>query len=266
MSTRTAWDRVQTARQPNRPKAMDLIPYLIDHFIELSGDRHYGDDQALLGGIGSFEGQPITVLAQSKGRDLSENMSRHFGMMHPEGYRKAMRLAKQAEKFKRPILCLVDTAGAYPGLGAEERGQAEAIAASLKLFATLKTPVITVVLSEGGSGGALALSVCDKLYMLENAIYSILSPEGFASILWKDENRASEAAELMKCTAQDLFAKKLIDGIVPEPPQGFANGIPEVISRIKDLVRQDLSTLNALKVPVLLDRRYAKIRQIGARV
>ena len=266
MSPQKAWDRVQAARQPNRPKAMDLIPYLIDHFIELSGDRHYGDDQALLGGLGSFEGQPITILAQSKGRDLQENMSRHFGMMHPEGYRKAMRLAKQAEKFKRPILCLVDTAGAYPGLGAEERGQAEAIAASLKLFATLKTPVITVVLSEGGSGGALALSVCDKLYMLENAIYSILSPEGFASILWKDESRASEAAELMECTAQDLYAKKLIDGIIPEPAQGFASGIPDVVAQIKDLLRQDLNTLGSLKETVLLDRRYAKYRQIGARV
>lgn len=266
MNARTAWDRVQTARQPNRPKAMDLIPYLVDHFIELSGDRHFGDDQALLGGIGSFEGQPITVLAQSKGRDINENMNRHFGMMHPEGYRKAMRLAKQAEKFNRPILCLVDTAGAYPGLGAEERGQAEAIASALKLFATLKTPVITVVVSEGGSGGALALSVCDKLYMLENAIYSILSPEGFASILWKDESRAAEAAELMECTAQDLYAKKLIDGIIPEPPQGFAQGIPEVVSRIKDLVRRDLSSLCSLKATALLDRRYAKYRQIGARI
>jgi len=266
MKPMSAWERVQIARQPNRPKAMDLIPYLVDHFIELSGDRHYGDDQALLGGIGSFEGRPITVLAQSKGRDLQENMNRHFGMMHPEGYRKAMRLAKQAEKFKRPILCLVDTAGAYPGLGAEERGQAEAIAASLKMFATLKTPVITIVISEGGSGGALALSVADQLYMLENAIYSILSPEGFASILWKDESRASEAAELMECTASDLYAKKLIDGIIPEPPQGFASGIPEVVSRIKDLVRQDLTALSALKESTLLNRRYDKYRQIGAHV
>jgi acetyl-CoA carboxylase carboxyl transferase subunit alpha len=262
----SAWQRVLNARKTDRPKALDLIPYLVDDFIEIAGDRAYGDDKAILAGLAYFEGIPVTVLAQSKGRNLEENMACHFGMAHPEGYRKAMRLAKQAEKFKRPILCIVDTAGAFPGKGAEERGQAEAIASTLKLFSNLKTPVIAFVLSEGGSGGALALSVADRLYMLENAIYSILSPEGFASILWKDDSRAQEAAELMECTAQDLFNKGIIDKIIPEPFEGFENNPAPVITAIKTLIRHDLSELRKLRTSTLLDLRYKKYRDIGVKV
>ncbi len=262
----SAWQRVQNARKTDRPKALDLIPYLVDDFIELSGDRAYGDDKAIVAGLAFFEGIPVTVLAQSKGRNLEENMACHFGMAHPEGYRKALRLAKQAEKYKRPILCIVDTAGAFPGSGAEERGQAQAIAESLKVFSHLKTPVIAFVLSEGGSGGALALSVADRLYMLENAIYSILSPEGFASILWKDDSRAQEAAELMECTAQDLYNKGIIDKIVPEPYEGFENNSAPVITAIKALIRNDLHELRKLKMSTLLDQRYQKYREIGVKV
>ncbi len=218
---KNAWEKITLARDQNRPKAADILPLLFENMIELSGDRHFGNDRAIKAGIAEFEGIPVTVIAQSKGRNLQENLDCHFGMVHPEGYRKAMRLAKQAEKFKRPIVTLIDTAGAFPGFEAEQRGQAEAIASCLKLFATIQTPVIAIVLSEGGSGGALALSVADRIYMMENAVYSILSPEGFASILWKDETRAKEAAELMECTALDLLDKKLIDGIIPEVHGGM---------------------------------------------
>ncbi|NTW95609.1 MAG: acetyl-CoA carboxylase carboxyltransferase subunit alpha [Erysipelotrichaceae bacterium] len=262
----SAWQRVLNARKTDRPKALDLIPYLFDEFFELSGDRAYGDDKAIVSGLAFFEGIPVTVLAQSKGRNLEENMACHFGMAHPEGYRKAMRLAKQAEKFNRPIVCIVDTAGAFPGKGAEERGQAEAIASSLKLFSSIKVPVITFVLSEGGSGGALALSVADRLYMLENAIYSILSPEGFASILWKDESRAQEAAELMECTAYDLYAKGIIDKIIMEPTEGFENNKSFVITAMKNEIRNDLSALRKLKTSTLLDQRYKKFRDIGVKI
>lgn len=266
MNKISAWDRVTTARKQNRPKSLDIIPLLFDHFFECSGDRHFGDDRALVGGIAMFEGQAVTVLAQSKGRTLEENMNCNFGMLHPEGYRKALRLAQQAEKFKRPIITIVDTAGAYPGQMAEERGQAEAIAKSLQFFSQIKTPVITIVLSEGGSGGALALSVADRIYMFENAIYSILSPEGFASILWKDESRVKEAAELMECTADDLFDKQIVDWIVPEAEEGFENNLSYSISFIKDKIRSDLSKLNKLKLNHLLDQRYEKFRRIGSKL
>lgn len=263
MSPLKAWDRIQIARQQNRPKSLDIIPHLIDGFIELSGDQAFGDDKALVGGVGFFEGIPVTLLAQSKGRDLEENLSSHFGMMQPEGYRKAQRLAKQAEKFNRPLITLIDTAGAYPGIQAEERGQASAIAHSLKLFASLSVPVIAIILSEGGSGGALALGVADRIYMLENAVYSILSAEGFASILWKDESRAQEAAELMECTAEDLYQKKLIDGIISEAPEGFNQNIQHTTRLIKDVIRHDLSYLRKLKVNRLLQERYMKFRVMG---
>lgn len=259
----SAWDRVQAARKTNRPKALDIVPHLFEHFMELHGDRAFGDDQALYAGLAYFEGTPVTVLAQSKGRNLEENLHRNFGMLNPEGYRKAMRLAKQAEKFKRPIITIVDTAGAYPGLGAEERGQASAIAESLKLFSGLKVPVIALVLSEGGSGGALALSVADRLYMMENAIYSILSPEGFASILWKDETRAQEAAELMECTALDLSQKGLIDGIIDEAPEGFDQNPQASIILIREHLRRDLALLGKLNPTQLLQKRYEKYRQVG---
>lgn len=263
MKSMSAWERVMHARNPQRPKAKDLLPHIFEDFIELCGDRHFGDDAALYGGLATFEGTPVTVLAQSKGRNLQENLECHFGMVSPEGYRKAQRLAKQAEKFHRPIITFVDTAGAFPGKEAEERGQAEAIATSLKLFATLKTPIIAIVLSEGGSGGALALSVADRIYMFENAIYSILSPEGFASILWKDESRAKEAAELLECTSFDLLDKGIIDGIIEESEGGLHQHQKTAILLLKEILRKELGILSKKKVKQLLDERYQKFRVMG---
>ena len=234
----SAWDRVYLARHPRRPKAQDYLKRLFHTFYELHGDRCYGDDRAIIGGIAMFEQTPVTVIAQAKGRDLQENMKRNFGMPNPEGYRKALRLAKEAEKFHRPIITFVDTSGAYPGKGAEERGQAEAIAQCLYTFSDLQTPVICIVLSEGGSGGALALSVGDRLIMLENAVYSILSPEGFASILWKDGSRAKEAAEVMKLTAHDLMDKGILDAVIEEPLGGAQNDIEAVCERLRAYIQR----------------------------
>lgn len=259
----SAWDRVYLARHPRRPKAQDYLKRLFHTFYELHGDRCYGDDRAIIGGIAMFEQTPVTVIAQAKGRDLQENMKRNFGMPNPEGYRKALRLAKEAEKFLRPIITFVDTSGAYPGKGAEERGQAEAIAQCLYTFSDLQTPVICIVLSEGGSGGALALSVGDRLIMLENAIYSILSPEGFASILWKDGSRAKEAAEVMKLTAHDLMDKGILDAVIEEPLGGAQNDIEAVCERLRAYIHTALEELQKAKMPSLLAQRYEKYRSIG---
>lgn len=259
----SAWDRVYLARHPRRPKAQDYLKRLFHTFYELHGDRCYGDDRAIIGGIAMFEQTPVTVIAQAKGRDLQENMKRNFGMPNPEGYRKALRLAKEAEKFHRPIITFVDTSGAYPGKGAEERGQAEAIAQCLYTFSDLQTPVICIVLSEGGSGGALALSVGDRLIMLENAIYSILSPEGFASILWKDGSRAKEAAEVMKLTAHDLMDKGILDAVIEEPLGGAQNDIEAVCERLRAYIHTALEELQKAKMPSLLAQRYEKYRSIG---
>ena len=259
----SAWDRVYLARHPRRPKAQDYLKRLFHTFYELHGDRCYGDDRAIIGGIAMFEQTPVTVIAQAKGRDLQENMKRNFGMPNPEGYRKALRLAKEAEKFHRPIITFVDTSGAYPGKGAEERGQAEAIAQCLYTFSDLQTPVICIVLSEGGSGGALALSVGDRLIMLENAIYSILSPEGFASILWKDGSRAKEAAEVMKLTAHDLMNKGILDAVIEEPLGGAQNDIEAVCERLRAYIHTALEELQKAKMPSLLAQRYEKYRSIG---
>ena len=259
----SAWDRVYLARHPRRPKAQDYLKRLFHTFYELHGDRCYGDDRAIIGGIAMFEQTPVTVIAQAKGRDLQENMKRNFGMPKPEGYRKALRLAKEAEKFHRPIITFVDTSGAYPGKGAEERGQAEAIAQCLYTFSDLQTPVICIVLSEGGSGGALALSVGDRLIMLENAIYSILSPEGFASILWKDGSRAKEAAEVMKLTAHDLMDKGILDAVIEEPLGGAQNDIEAVCERLRAYIHTALEELQKAKMPSLLAQRYEKYRSIG---
>ncbi len=258
-----AWDRVYLARHPQRPKAQDYLKRLFQTFYELHGDRCFGDDRSIIGGVAMFEQTPVTVIAQAKGKDLQENLKRNFGMPNPEGYRKALRLAKEAEKFHRPIITFVDTSGAYPGRGAEERGQAEAIAQCLFTFSNLKTPVICIVLSEGGSGGALALSVGDRLIMLENAIYSILSPEGFASILWKDGSRAKEAAQVMKLTAQDLYDKKMIDAIIREPLGGAQNDLDAVCDQLRQYIRRSLNELTRVKMPVLLKNRYEKYRNIG---
>ena len=259
----SAWDRVYLARHPRRPKAQDYLKRLFHTFYELHGDRCYGDDRAIIGGIAMFEQTPVTVIAQAKGRDLQENMKRNFGMPNPEGYRKALRLAKEAEKFHRPIITFVDTSGAYPGKGAEERGQAEAIAQCLYTFSDLQTPIICIVLSEGGSGGALALSVGDRLVMLDNAVYSILSPEGFASILWKDGSRAKEAAEVMKLTAHDLMDKGILDAVIEEPLGGAQNDIEAVCERLRAYIHASLEELQKGKMPALLAQRYEKYRNIG---
>ena len=260
----TAWDRVTLARHPSRPKASDFIEGLFDHFYELHGDRCFGDDQAIIGGIGYFHNMPVTVIAQAKGKTLEENVNRHFGMCNPEGYRKALRLAKQAEKFHRPIITFVDTAGAYPGIEAEERGQAQAIAECLYTFSDLKTPVICIVLSEGGSGGALALSVIVRICMLENAIYSVLSPEGFASILWKDDSRVQEAAEVMKLTSYDLYEKGIADYLVKEPTGGMQNDLKLVLDNIDQYLLKELDVLTHTKEKELLEKRYQKFRKIGS--
>lgn len=259
----SAWDIVYLARHPKRPKAIDYIHALFPDFIELHGDRLYGDDRAMQGGLATFHGLPVTILAQCKGSTLEENMEQNFGMLHPEGYRKALRLAKQAEKFHRPIITLIDTAGAYPGKGAEERGQAEAIAKCLEMFSTIETPVIAIVLSEGGSGGALAFSVADRILMLENAIYSVLSPEGFASILWKDESRVEEAANAMELTAKDLYKKGIIDTIIEEPEGGAHICFSYVCKQIEQELLESLQELGKLKSKALLTRRYEKFRAMG---
>lgn len=259
----TPWDHVELVRRPDRPKARDYIDLLFDHFIELHGDRKSLDDPAMLCGLATFHGQPVTILAQSKGKTVEENLKQHFGMPQPEGYRKALRLAKQAEKFHRPIITFVDTPGAYPGKEAEEKGQAQAIADCLYTFSTLKTPVICFVLSEGGSGGALALSVADRIFMLEYAVYSILSPEGFASILWKDGTRAKEACDVMKMTSKDLYEKKVIDGIVPELFGGAASDIKIVANRMDEMLSQALHQTQNMKISSLVEARYEKFRHLG---
>lgn len=259
-----AWDRVAVARHPDRPKAIDFLPLLFDGLLIMKGDRCYGDDPALIGGIGYFMGKPVTVLAQSKGRNAQENVKTNFGMMHPEGYRKAMRLARQAEKFNRPIITIIDTPGAYPGHQAEQRGQASAIAECLKLFASLKVCVIALVISEGGSGGALALSVADAIIMLENSIYSVLSPEGFASILWKDESKAPLAAEIIKMTSSDLLQLQIADAVVEESSIGSHMDLHKVAQQCKVVIQSYLEKFSAMPVDQLLEHRYKKFRKIGA--
>lgn len=262
----SAFDRVSIARSTERAKASQYIEKLIDSFIELHGDRLFKDDKAIIAGIGLFHNQPVTVIGLNKGQTTQENMERNFGMAHPEGYRKVIRLAKQAEKFKRPIITFVDTAGAFPGKGAEERGQAEAIARCLFEFSNLKTIVICVVIGEGGSGGALALSIGDCIIMLENAVYSILSPEGFATILWKDGTRFKEASELMKLTSYDLKNKKIVDEVISEPFGGVQYDFDQVIQDLDKVISSKLSELSKLKIEKLLELRYKKYRNIGVDV
>lgn len=260
----TAWDKVYLARHPLRPTSLFYINELFTDFIELSGDRYFGDDKSVVGGIALFKGTPVTIIAQVKGKTSEENIKRNFGMPNPEGYRKSLRLAKQAAKFNRPIITLIDTPGAYPGIGAEERGQASAIAHNLLNFMELDVPIIAIVIGEGGSGGALALSVADHIIMLEHSVYSILSPEGFASILWKDSNKAKEAAGLMKLTAQDLYDHKIIDAIIKEPIGGIHKWPSYVTDQLKYALYTQLSTLTKEKKHVLLRNRYKKFRGLGA--
>ncbi|NLP15713.1 MAG: acetyl-CoA carboxylase carboxyltransferase subunit alpha [Clostridiales bacterium] len=258
----TPWEKVKLARMPIRPTGIDYIERIFEGFIELHGDRLYGEDRAIIGGLAFFDDIPVTVIAQQKGRNTKENIARNFSMPHPEGYRKALRLMKQAEKFKRPVVCFIDTPGAFCGIGAEERGQGEAIATNLAEMMMLKTPIISVVISEGGSGGALALGVADKVYMLEHAIYSILSPEGFASILYKDSAKAETAAKDMKLTAQDLYRFGIIDGIIPEPSGGAHNDYEFVTGRTREIIEKDLKELMLLPVDDMLKKRYRKFRNI----
>jgi acetyl-CoA carboxylase carboxyl transferase subunit alpha len=259
----TPAERIQLARHPNRPTTLDYINYLITDFVQLHGDRRFSDDHAMVGGIGMFEGIPVTVIGTQKGKDTKDNIKRHFGMPHPEGYRKALRLMEQAEKFGRPIINFIDTAGAYPGLGAEERGQGEAIAYNLYKMSTLKTPVISIITGEGGSGGALALAVADKVFMLSNSIYSVISPEGCASILWKDSSKAMDAAQALKIDANSLLEKEIIDGIIEEPEGGAHQDYAGMAENIKNKLRSALEELSQYEIDYLLEARYAKFRKIG---
>ncbi len=259
-----AWDKVQIARSQDRLKGLDLLNALITSFVELKGDQYYGDDKSIVGGIGYLDDIPVTIIAQVKGKTLSDNLDRNFGMTSPEGFRKALRLAKQAEKFKRPIITIVDTSGAYPGKKAEERGQARAIANSLMEFSSLETPVIAIVLSEGGSGGALALTISDHIMMMENAIYSILSPEGLASILFKDTSRVKEVSEYMKLTSQDLYDLNIIDEIIAEPLGGIKEIDDEFVNNLKSNIKAKIKKLLTYNTNKLLSKRYEKYRKIGA--
>jgi acetyl-CoA carboxylase carboxyl transferase subunit alpha len=260
---RTAWDNIQIIRHKNRPTVNDYIPLLFDEFFEMHGDRLFGDDRALVGGVASFEGTPVTVIAEVKGRDLNENKASNFAMPHPEGYRKALRLAAQAEKFHRPVICFIDTPGAFCGIDAEKRGQGEAIARSLLEFSALKTPVISIVLGEGGSGGALALGVCDKLGVLENSVYSVISPRGAASILWKDAAKEKEASEVLKITAEDMLSFGVAEEIIPEPQGGAHHNKQQTADNIAKFIAKALSELKNTDTENLLRRRYNKFRKIG---
>lgn len=257
------WDRVQVARHPERPTTIDYINMLFEDFMQLHGDRAYGDDAAIVGGIASFESMPITVIGHQRGKDTKENVKRNFGMPHPEGYRKALRLMKQAEKFGRPIICFIDTKGAFPGKAAEERGQSEAIARNLVEMAGLTVPVISIVIGEGGSGGALALGVANHIHMLEHSTYSVISPEGAATILWKDSSLAKQAAEAMKITAPHLKEMGIIDAVIPEVRGGAHRDSKAQSISIGNAIRTSLDELGTLDGKGLVDHRYDKFRCIG---
>ncbi len=258
------WDRVQIARYPNRPTTLDYIGYLFEDFFECHGDRTFGDDEAIVGGIAKFKGLPVTVIGHQRGKDTKENIRRNFGMPHPEGYRKALRLMKQAEKFRRPIICFIDTKGAYPGKAAEERGQSEAIAKNLVEMAGLTVPVICIVIGEGGSGGALALSIGNYIHMLENSTYSVISPEGAAAILWKDASKAKMAAESMKITAPDLKQLGIIDEVIPEIKGGAHKNVEKQAEEIEKVLKNSLEKLLKLSEAELIEHRYQKYRIIGS--
>lgn len=259
-----AWDRVQMARHQERPTTLDYINELFTDFIEFHGDRYYGDDEAIVSGIALYNNQAITVVGHQRGKDTKENIRRNFGMPHPEGYRKAMRHMKQAEKFNRPIICFIDTKGAYPGKAAEERGQSEAIAHNLLEMAGLRVPIICVVIGEGGSGGALGLGVGDHLHMLENSTYSVISPEGAAALLWKDAGLAKRAAESMRITAQDLKEFDIVDNIIKEPLGGAHRDVKEQAKFIDLVLKESLTSLSKMNSEELLEARWLKYKKIGA--
>lgn len=262
-AAKTAFERVQLARHPDRPYTMDFIERLFEEFVELHGDRRYADDPAIICGLARFHGLPVMVIGHQKGRDTKQRSYRNFGMPKPEGYRKALRAMKLAEKFRRPILTLIDTPGAYPGIDAEERGQAEAIAYNLREMAKLKVPVIVTVIGEGGSGGALAIGVGDQVMMLENSIYSVISPEGCAVILWKDASQADRAAAGLRLTAQNLFQEKIVDQIISEPPGGAHTDHDQAARFLDAALSERLAEAVSCSQEARLAKRYAKLRQFG---
>ena len=262
MSSLTAWERMEIVHNKNRPTVNDYIPAMFTRFMEFHGDRYFGDDAAIIGGIGYLSETPVTVIAQVKGRNLDENKKSNFSMPHPEGYRKALRLAKQAEKFRRPVLTFIDTSGAYPGLEAEARGQGEAIARNLMEMSRLTVPVIAVITGEGNSGGALALGVADRVLMLENAVYAILSPEGFASILWKDSSKAKDAAGVMRLTAEDLYHMGIVEQVFAEPSGYTAENLREVTQPIASKIEQFLLRYEQMSGEELAGRRYDRFRRL----
>ncbi|AKL97405.1 acetyl-CoA carboxylase carboxyltransferase subunit alpha [Endomicrobium proavitum] len=259
----TPWQRIQIARHPKRPYSADYIKLIFEDFVELHGDRVFGDDRALLCGMALLDGKPVIVIGHQKGRTLQENMDRNFGMAHPEGYRKAMRIMKLAEKFNRPVITFIDTSGAYPGIAAEERGQAEAIARNLRDMAKLSVPVLSVVIGEGGSGGALGIGVSNKVLMLENSYYSVISPEGCAAILFRDGSKAKDAAEAMKITAKDLLNLKVIDEIIKEPLGGAHNDAEKTAVNIKASLNKYIKLYEDMSAQKIEDDRYSKFRNMG---
>ncbi|HEX4773464.1 MAG TPA: acetyl-CoA carboxylase carboxyltransferase subunit alpha [Bryobacteraceae bacterium] len=258
-----SWQRVQLARHPKRPQTINYIDGMLTNFQELHGDRLFGDDKSIIGGMGLFDGRPVMVVGQQKGRDTKEKLLRNFGMPKPEGYRKALRLMQLASRFHRPIITLIDTSGAYPGIDAEERGQAEAIAYNLREMIRLESPVITVVIGEGGSGGALGIGVANRVYMLENAYYSVISPESCAAIIYRDSGKAPEAAAALRLTAPDLLGMKVIDGIIPEPAGGAHVDHTQTLEAVRFTLRQALTELAHMTAAELMDHRYTKFRNMG---
>ena len=262
-NTLTPWERLELIRNKARPTINDYIPMIFDEFYELHGDRLYGDDAAILGGLAMLDNRPVTVISHVKGRNINENKKCNFAMPHPEGYRKALRLARQAEKFHRPVICFIDTPGAFCGIEAEERGQGEAIARNICEFMTLKTPVISIVLGEAGSGGALAIGVCDEMAMLSNALYSVISPRGFASILWKDASREKDACNMMKITAEDMLRLGIAEYIINEPIGGAHTDLCKTAENIKEYLLNVTAVKSKKSIDVLLNERYTKFRKIG---
>lgn len=258
----SAWEKVEIARNPKRKTSLEYIEKIFDEFIELHGDRNFKDDKAIICGLAKIDNTPFTIIAEQKGRTTKENIERNFGMPNPESYRKAIRFMKQAEKFKRPVITFIDTKGAYPGIEAEERGQGEAIAKSMFEMARLKVPVISIVIGEGSSGGALAIGVANKVFMLENAIYSILSPEGYSSILWKDPNRYKEAAEKMKLTAKDLYELNVIDKIIPEKNEISEENFSKTSEILKKEIIKEIKKSNKMTSEQIVEERYKKFRNI----
>ena len=259
----TPWQKVQISRHSNRPYTLDYLEAVFTDFVEMHGDRSYADDPAIVAGMARLEGTPVVVIGHQKGRSTKDRVYRNFGQPNPEGYRKALRIMRFAEKFQKPIITLIDTPGAYPGIGAEERGQGESIARNLAVMSQLKTPILSVVIGEGGSGGALALGVADRLLMLEHSTYSVISPEGCAAILWNNGSKASEAAELLKITAQDLFQLKVVDEVIEEPIGGAHRDPRRAAELLKEAISRNLADIRNITLPDLVNQRYEKVRRIG---